>query len=534
MIRDTFDFIVVGAGSAGCVLANRLTADGTTKVLLLEAGGRDLHPYIHMPLAMTKLTHDMRFTWGYRSDPEPHCAARRIPVPTGRVVGGTSAINAMLYARGHPLDYDGWSKAGLSGWSYREVLPYFRRSERSWRGANEYHGGAGELQISPQTIANPIFERFLASAARAGHPSSSDYNGPEPEGIARPEFTIGGGRRSSTARAFLRPVLNRPNLRLTTHALVHRVLIDRGDAVGVEFLHNGRRQAAYAEREVVLAGGAYNSPQILMLSGIGPADHLAEIGIKTLVDRQEVGRNLQDHPNSTVAHALRDPISIQGSLRVDRMARSVLRWAISGSGPAGSFPTNVIGFLRTSHGSLRPDIQISVIPGGLDGLWFPGVRKPSGHRVFSRVSLLHPLSRGHVRLRSPDPTDPPRIAWNLFDNPDDLGVLRQGIKAVRDIFRETPLKESIAREIWPGDRIATNKQIDQWLRNSCATACHPSSTCRMGIDTAAVVDGKLRVNGVNRLRVADCSVMPDVVGANTNAAAIMIAEKAADLILGNQ
>lgn len=532
MAIERFDYIIVGAGSAGCVLANRLSSVRELTVLLLEAGGMDHHPYIHMPLAMPKLTSDDRYTWGYRSEPEQHCHGRRIPIPTGRVLGGTSAINAMIYARGHPQDYDDWRQGGLVGWGYADILPYFRRSEKSWRGPSEYHGGDGELEVVPPGIRNPIFELFGDAAMAAGYPSTDDYNGPEPEGVARPEFTIGGGRRCSTASAFLRPALKRRNLTLKTRALAHRLIIRQGTATGVEFSQRGKTFTAEAMREIVLASGTYNSPQLLMLSGIGSADQLTKLGVKPVADRREVGRNLQDHANAVLAHKLKRPISIQSMLRFDRIACSALRWSVFGSGPLGAFPTSVLGFLRMDGRSTRPDIEISVVPGGFDHLWFPGIRKPADHRVFSRIAALHPHSLGEVSLRSNSPMDSPRISWNLFSDSRDLCVLREGVKIVRAIFNERPLNDVVDTEIWPNLRIATDSHIARWLRHSSATAYHATGTCRMGTDMEAVVDGAMRVNGIERLRVADCSIMPRIIGANTNATAIMIAEKAADLILG--
>ena len=352
-----------------------------------------------------------------------------------------------------------------------------------------------------------------------------------PEGIAAPDFTIGNGRRHSTARAFLRPALKRRNLTVETRALAHRVLMRGGRAVGIEYRRAGKVSVAQAEREVILAGGTYNSPQLLMLSGIGPADELRAFGIAPILDRPSVGRNLQEHANAVINFELGRALSIRGELRWDRLALSAARWAILGTGPVANMPLQCACFVRTRAESERPDIELLVSPVSPDaGPWFPGFNAPVPHCFSSRVALLHPRSRGWVKLRSAIPTDPPRILWNMFDDPYDLETLRGGLKTVRSIFAAEPLKNLVARELSPGSAAASDAEIDLWIRNNGQTAAHPAGTCRMGVDDDAVVDEELRVRGMDGLRVADCSVMPYVVGANTNAPTIMIAEKAADYI----
>lgn len=529
-----FDYIIVGAGSAGCVLANRLSENPNNRVLLLEAGGRDTHPAMRMPLAMMSLVLNPKFNWPFETEPEPHCYDRRMPIPRGKVFGGSSSINAMIYARAHPLDYDEWRDMGLDGWGYNDLLPLFKRSERHWSGGSEFHGGDGEMAVSPVPAAAEFYEQFATAAEAAGFPRSPDHNGAQPEGIAPIEVTIDRkGRRASSARAFIHPVMSRPNLTVELNALVRRVLVENGRAIGVEFDQGEVTRSAHADREVILCGGTYNSAQLLLLSGIGPADELAEIGIASVVDSPEVGKNLQEHVNAVVTVKVTKPISLDPTLRFDRMVRSVLQWLFLGTGSASSMPFGGLGFVRTQADSVRPDVELIPSPIGPEArLWFPGIRKALGHQISCRVATLHPRSRGQVTLQSADPSASPRIFWNLLDDPQDLHTLRDGVKAVRRIFNQEPLKSALGGEVTPGDEITSDTEIEEWLRHNCWTAAHPAGTCRMGVDATAVVDGELRVNGVEGLRVADCSIMPRVVGGNTNAPSIMIGEKAAELILG--
>lgn len=533
-MASEFDYIVVGAGSAGCVLANRLTESGGDRVLLLEAGGKDGSWLLRMPLGFMMAMGDPARDWGYESEPDAKLAGRSLPVPRGRVLGGCSSVNGMIYMRGHSADYDGWRQMGCAGWGYADVLPYFRRMESSWRGSNAHHGDSGPLAVSRVDDRHLLGAPIREAVRAAGFPESDDLSGEQQEGFSSCEVTVDRrGRRASTARAYLRPALRRANLSLASGAQATRILIEGGRAVGVEYRQDGTLHQARARKEVVLSGGAYNSPQLLMHSGIGPADHLREHGLAVTVDSPGVGANLSEHPIVYMSYAARDQSTFLSALRFDRAAMSVLRWAALGSGPFASQVTSGVLLLRTRPELERPDIQLVFLPVRLDAkLWFPLVGKPQSHLLSVMVIQLHPESRGTVRLRSADPFDKPRIDLNLLSTPGDFADLRGGIAAVRRIFASPPLSDLAGEEMAPGAACADEASLDRFIAENLRITQHPAGTCRMGDDPDAVVDSELRVRGVEGLRVVDASVMPTVPGANINAAVIMIAERASDLIRG--
>lgn len=533
-----FDYIIVGAGSAGAVLANRLSEERDVSVLLLEAGGPDRHPLQVMPIAFLKVAHHRKYSWNYESEPEPGLNGRRLPIPRGRTLGGTSSVNAMICIRGHRRDYDLWRQRGLEGWGYADVLPYFRRLESSWRGEDAFHGGSGPVRVSRIDYPDMLFDPLVEAARRAGIPFCDDPNGAEQEGISRMEATVGGGERSSTARAYLYPAMGRPNLTIRTGALTTRVLLEGGRAVGVEYVGEGGSggvQRVRAEREVILSGGAYNSPQLLMLSGIGPADHLREAGVAPVHDLPGVGRNLAEHPNILNIHKARGKEGLTRHLRLDRATALAARWFLRRDGVFATNGAAANVFLRTRPELERPDVQlICMSVSNTADLWFPGMTPPPVYCFSVRVGALHPASRGWVKLRSADPKAPPRIFHNIFGEPEDLDTMVRGVRACRAIYRESPQRDMVERELYPGDGVESDADLREAIRAQGGHRSHPVGTCRMGVDDEAVVDAALRVRGIAGLRVVDASVMPELPGGNTNVPTIMIGEKAADMIRGRR
>jgi choline dehydrogenase-like flavoprotein len=528
-----FDYIIVGGGSAGCVLANRLSADPALKVLLLEAGGDDNKLIIKMPLAFVPASLRPELNWGYESEPDPTLNNRRLRVPRGKVLGGSSSINGMMYARGHARDFDQWRQLGNDGWGYADILPYYKRMENDWRGEGMYHGGAGPLATVPSDSDHPLYRLFMTTAKAAGFGESRDLNGAEPEGFGPMDFNHRKGHRGSSSAAYLKPVLSRRNLTVATGAMARRIVIEKGRAAGIEYRRDGQSLVARAAREVILCGGAYNSPQLLMLSGIGPADALTPHGIAPVLDLTGVGRNLQEHPNMLLRRPCVRPTGFDAQFRFDRVAREVVRWRLRGTGAMAGVPLLAMGFIRTRPELERPDMQFYVNAVGFDTkVWFPGIRKANGDKIDWFSSLLHPEGRGQVTLRSADPAAPPRIQFNLFSARADLVTMREAVKISRDLMSRPPFGEFLGPEVIPGAKFKSDQEIETAIRQFCTTTQHPVGTCAMGQGPDAVVDPQLRVRGIAGLRVVDASVMPTIPGGNTNAPTIMIAEKASDMILG--
>lgn len=537
MSTEGYDFVIVGSGSAGSVLAARLTEDPACRVCLIEAGGPGRDPLLRIPLMTGLILRGRRHNWCYETEPVPGLNGRRCALPRGKVLGGSSMINGMVYTRGLPSDYDRWAQSGLSGWSFADLFPYFVKAEDCADGAEGWHGRGGPMTVARRgEPSSPLFDVFLEAAVAAGQPRTDDFNGPDPHGVGLYHFSIRNGRRWSSRQAFLEPAMSRRNLTILTGTTVRKVEFEGSRAVGVTIGREGRKRRISAAREVVLCAGTIGSPHLLMLSGIGDAQALRDVGNPVIVDRPEVGRNLQDHVLVRVIYRCTKAVTLHNLTRPDRGAMAILRAMLFGTGPGATFPLEAGGFLKSDMALDLPDLQVHFMSGTGSGSlrWNPFTRPQpgiDGHGFMANVSVMRPLSRGSISLKSIRPEDPPAIQPNYLAERGDLETLKAGVRRLREIFAAEAFDPWRGEELSPGPGVGDG-QIEEWLRGNAETMHHAVGTCRMGEDPGSVVDSSLRVRGVEALRIADASVMPSISSANTHAPTVMIAEKAADLLRG--
>ena len=531
MSEQAFDYVIVGAGSAGAVLADRLTEDGKTTVCVLEYGGSDRAMIIRMPAALSMPMNSKTYNWGYHTEPEPQLNGRRLICPRGKVLGGSSSINGLVYARGNPLDFECWQDEGAKGWGYANVLPYFRRAETFAGGGDAYRGDRGPLATSRGQRHNPLYQAFIEAGRQAGYPVSGDLNGEQQEGFGWFDMTVKDGVRCSTAVAYLRPAMKRPNLAVMTRSLATRVAFEGRRAVGIHYRRGGKDALARARREVILCGGPINSPQLLKLSGVGPAEELRAVGVDVIADRPGVGENLQDHLEFYFQVASKKPITLYGHTGFFARGLVGLNWLTRGRGLGASNHFEAGGFIRARAGVRYPDIQFHFLPMAVA---YDGSSLAREHGFQAHVGPMRSKSRGWVRLRSRDPAEAPKIQFNYMSHPDDWEEMRACVRLTREIFAQKAFDPYRGREIQPGDDCVSDEAIDAFVRAHVESAYHPSCTCKMGRpdDPLAVVDPETRVIGVEALRVVDSSIMPSITNGNLNAPTIMIGEKAADIIRG--
>lgn len=529
MESEVFDIIIVGAGSAGCVLANRLSQDPTKRVLLLEAGGWDRNPLIGVPMAATLLTQLNLYNWGDVSEPDAALGGRRHIIPHGKVIGGSSTINYMAYTRGHPNDYKRWVEAGAEGWSYDEVLPFFKEIETWSHGQNAWRGGSGELGADTPTSDDPIYQAWREAAARQGLPMTDDFNGEQPEGFGPIQYTVRKGRRASSGRVFLRPALGRRNLTVRTRATATRLIHEGQRIIGVEYLKEGERKSVRAADRVVLCLGAINTPHLLMLSGIGPGDHLREVGIEPLVDLP-VGRNLEDHLGFAMFWSRKNQSHFQRLMRFDRVALAMLAAHIFGRGPASSLPLVFMAYLKSEPQLAQPDMELLLqLPSAASTYWFPGLKPAYQDGFGAKAYLTGQESTGEIRLRSPDPADRPLIDYNSLSNPQDLPKLRAAFKCIRDLANSPELDPFRGDLVHPAQAPRSDQEIDDFIVRTAVQQYHPAATCRMGTGDKAVLNPDFSVKGLRGLYVVDASAMPRLVSGNPNVVIMMMAARAASL-----
>jgi choline dehydrogenase len=531
MQREEFDYVIVGAGSAGCVLANRLTEDGRHTVLLLEYGGSDRSMFIQMPSALSIPMNTEKYAWRYHSEPETALGGRRIYTPRGKVLGGSSSINGMVYVRGNALDFDGWEQQGATGWGYRNVLPYFRRAEHRAEGGDAYRGDSGPLGTCYGTLRNPLHAAWLSAAQQAGYPATSDINGYQQEGFGRMDMTVQDGRRCSAANAYLRPAMSRRNLAVRTQTLATRILLEGRRASGVRYRQGDSEGEAIARRELILSAGSINSPQLLKLSGIGPSAELTALGIPVVHELPGVGENLQDHLEFYFQVACREPVSLYSVMNPWSKGLIGARWLLRHDGLGATNHFESCGFIRSRPGIPYPDIQYHFLPMAVS---YDGSNQATQHGFQAHVGPMRSRSRGSVSLASSDARDAPRIRFNYMSQPDDWLEARACVRLTREIFAQPAFDRYRGDEIQPGVGVQTDEQIDAFIREKIETAYHPSCSCKMGAgsDRSAVVDSQGRVIGLESLRVVDSSIMPTITNGNLNAPTIMIAEKLSDAIRG--
>ena len=528
---EAFDYVIAGAGSAGCVLADRLSEDGKSTVLVLEYGGSDGSVLIQMPSALSMPMNMPKYDWGFHTEPEPNLNGRSLHTPRGKVLGGSSSVNGMVYVRGNAADFDGWEAQGARGWGYRHVLPYFRRAEARAEGGDEYRGGDGKLATRYGTMANPLHAAWLTAARQAGYPATADYNAAQQDGFGRMEMTVRRGRRWSAANAYLRPAMRRANLRVVTHAMAERIIFEDGRAVGLQYSVGNAVRIVRANREVIVCTGPIRSPQLLMLSGVGPAAELERFGIAPVADRAGVGENLQDHLEFYFQMRCTQPVTLYRVMNPWAKAAIGTRWLLTKDGLGATNHFESCGFIRSRAGVETPDIQYHFLPLAVT---YDGSALADGHGFQAHVGPMHSKSRGRITLASADPAAPPRIEFRYMSHPDDWVEMRACVRLTREIFAQAAFGPFRGEELQPGADVTSDEQIDAFVRRKVESAYHPSCSCRMGDanDPMAVVDADARVIGVDGLRVVDSSIMPAITTGNLNAPTIMLAEKAADAIRG--